>query len=127
MNSLVLDASAVLAVIFAEKGADVVIRRLPGALLSTVNLAEIATRALDLGKPLEDTIREIRRLPLHVVPYDSEQSQITASLRAASKPLGLSLGDRACLALGMTRQASVMTGDRDWQKLNVGIEVIVFR
>jgi ribonuclease VapC len=127
VSSLVLDASAVLAVILAETGADAVIPRLPGAFLSCVNLAEVATRALDLGKPLEDTVREIGRLPLRVVPYDAEQAHITASLRPASKPLGLSLGDRACLALAMSRQASVLTGDRNWLKAEFGVDVIVFR
>jgi ribonuclease VapC len=127
MSSLVLDASAVLAVIFSETGADAVITRLPGAYLSCVNLAEVATRALDLGKPLEDTVREISRLPVRIAPYDAEQAHVTASLRPASKPLGLSLGDRACIALAITRQASVLTGDRDWKKASLGVEVIVFR
>jgi ribonuclease VapC len=127
VNSPVLDASAVLAVILAETGAETVIPRLPGALLSCINLAEVATRALELDKPLEDTAREIGRLPLRIVPYDAEQAYVTASLRPATKPLGLSLGDRACLALGMIRRASVITADRDWLKAAVGVEVIVFR
>lgn len=127
MSRLVLDASAVLAVILAETGAEVVIPRLPGAFLSCVNLAEIATRALDLGKPLEETAREIGRLPLHIAAYDAEQAYFTASLRPAARPLGLSLGDRACLALAMSHKASVLTADRDWRKLDVGIDIIVFR
>jgi len=124
---LVIDASAVLAVIFAEKGADKVIPRLPGALLSCVNLAEVTTRVLETGKPLDDTIREIARLPLRIVDYDAGQAHITASLRPATKQLGLGLGDRACLALGLARQAPVLTGDHDWEKLQLGIEIILFR
>jgi len=127
VSSVVLDASAVLAVILAETGAEAIIPRLPGAFLSCVNLAEVATRAFDLGKPLEETAREIGRLPLHIAAYDAEQAYVTASLRAASRPLGLSLGDRACLALAMTRKATVLTGDRNWGKLDVGIDIIVFR
>ena len=127
MSSVVLDASAVLAVILDETGADAVIPRLPGAFLSCVNLAEVATCALDLGKPIRETAREIGRLPLHIAAYDPEQAYFTASLRPAARPLGLSLGDRACLALAMTRKATVLTGDRNWQKLDVGIDVIVFR
>jgi PIN domain nuclease of toxin-antitoxin system len=123
----VLDASAVLAVILAEKGAEDVIQRLPGAYLSCVNLAEVATRAFDLGMPLAETAREIDRLPLHIAAYDAEQAYVTASLSAASRPLGLSLGDRACLALGITRKATVLTADRDWGKLDVGIDIVVFR
>jgi PIN domain nuclease of toxin-antitoxin system len=127
VSSLVLDASAVLAVILAETGADAVIPRLPGAFLSCVNLAEVVARALDLGKPLEETVREIGRLPLHVAAYGAEQAYYTASLRPATRPLGLSLGDRACLALAMSRKATVLTGDRDWRKLDVGIDIVVFR
>ncbi len=127
MNSLVLDSSAVLAIIFAEKGADFVIPRLPGSFLSCVNLAEVTSRALDHGKPLEDTIREIARLPLRVVDYDAGQAHITASLRPTTKALGLSLGDRACLALALSRQATVLTGDREWRKLKIGVEVMLFR
>lgn len=127
MSSLVLDASAVLAVLFAEAGAEAVIPRLPGAYLSCVNLAEVASRALDLGMPVDDTLREIGRLPVRIALYDSEQARVTADLRPASKPLGLSLGDRACIALAITRQASVLTGDRTWEKAKLGVEVILFR
>ncbi len=127
MSSVVLDASALLAVLFAEEGAEAVIARLPGAYLSSVNLAEVVTRALDLGKPVEDTAFAIGRLPLRVVGYDAEQAYVTASLRPATKPFGLSLGDRACLALAITRKASAITGDRDWLKAKLDVEVIAFR
>lgn len=127
MNSPVLDASAVLAVIFAEKGADRVVPHLPGALLSCVNLAEVATRAVEAGKPLEAALLEIARLPLRLVDYDAALAQLTADLRKATRPFGLSLGDRACLALGLARKATVITGDRDWQKLKIGVEIVVFR
>jgi PIN domain nuclease of toxin-antitoxin system len=123
----VLDASALLAAIFAEKGSQQVIARLPSALLSAVNLAEVATRALDLGQSLEETIRQVQRLPLQIIPYDAEQAHVTASLRPATKPLGLSLGDRACLALGMTRGATVLTADRLWGKIQCDLEIIFIR
>jgi ribonuclease VapC len=127
VSNIVVDASAVLAVILAEKGADIVIPMLSGAFLSCINLAEVTTRALDLGRPLEDTLHDIARLPLRVVEFDAGQAHITASLRAATKPFGLSLGDRACLALGVSRQALVLTGDSDWRKLKIGVEIVVFR
>ena len=123
----VLDASALLAVLLTEPGANKVLRYMQGALLSCVNLAEVTTRAIDLGKPLEDTLRQINRLPLHIVSYDAEQAHITASLRPASKQFGLSLGDRACLALGVARQATIITGDREWKNLKTNIKIIVFR
>jgi ribonuclease VapC len=127
VSDLVLDASAVLAVIFAEKGADFVIPRLPGALLSCITLAEVTSRALENGKPLEDASREIARLPLRLVEYDAGQAHITANLRPATKALGLSLGDRACLALGVSRKVKVLTGNRDWRKLKLDVEILLFR
>jgi PIN domain nuclease of toxin-antitoxin system len=80
-----------------------------------------------LRQSLEDTIAEVARLPVRVVEYDAGQAHITASLRPATKPLGLSLGDRACLSLALARQAAVLTGDRDWCKLKLGVEVLLFR
>ena len=103
------------------------IPHLPGALLSCVNLAEVTTRTLESGMPLEDALIEISRLPLRLVDFDAGQAHITASLRSATKPFGLSLGDRACLALGLSRQATVLTGDRDWRKLKIGLDVMLFR
>jgi PIN domain nuclease of toxin-antitoxin system len=126
-DSVVLDASAVVAVLFAEKGGSSVTRRLPGAFLSAVNLAEVATRAVELGKPLEEVIYQIGRLPFSVVPFDAEQAHFAASLRAPTRHLGLSLGDRACLALGMSREALVVTGDRKWKELKLNVAIELFR
>ncbi len=127
VTKFVLDASAVLAVVFAEAGANAVIPRLPGGLLSTVNLSEVTTQALRRGRPLEETIHDLERLPMEIVPFDAEQAHVAASLLKATHKSGLSLGDRACLALGLVRRMPVITGDRKWQGLDVGVTIKVFR
>ena len=105
-----LDASAVLAALFAEKRPTPSSWRSPGRLtLVAVNLAgqAQATRALDLGKPLEETTREIGRLPLHIAAYDAEQAYFTASLRPVARPLRRCRSATGpCLALAMTRKAT---------------------
>ncbi len=127
MISVVLDASALLAMLLAEVGADVVKARLPGAVISGVNYAEVLTRAIDLGKRQDDTIHQIGRLRLDHWPFDAEQAVIAASLREATRSLGLSLADRACLALAMSRHIPVLTGDRDWKDLDVGVKIELIR
>jgi PIN domain nuclease of toxin-antitoxin system len=127
VSSVVLDASAVLAVIFAETGAEVVIPRLPGALLSAVNLAEVVGKSLESGLPLETARREIERLPLQVIPLAEEQAYLAASLRPATLAAGLSLADRACLALARMRQAVALTADRQWKAIEIGVEVVLIR
>jgi PIN domain nuclease of toxin-antitoxin system len=127
MSSVVLDASAVLALVFAEPGAELVAGRLPHSLLSAVNYAEVLTRSVDRGRDLDDTIAQVRRLQIAVWPCDAEQAAIVASLRAVTRPYGLSLADRCCLALGLNRRAPVLTADRDWRKLKLDLDIVLIR
>lgn len=127
MRKVVLDASALLTILFGEAGSEKVLDHLPGSLLSTVNYAEVVSRAVEVGMMLTEATYHIQRLPIEIVPFDLEHSHLTASLRLVGKPLGLSLGDRACLALGLSRQGVVLTADRQWQKLDIGIEIVVVR
>ncbi len=123
MTGVVLDASALLAFLLAEPGADVVARHLRNASLSAVNYCETLARVADRGRPLETAAADIARLRLAVVPFDPAQAVRAASLRPATRPLGLSFADRACLALGLTRAAPVLTADRAWAMLDVGVVV----
>ncbi|AMV24060.1 tRNA(fMet)-specific endonuclease VapC [Gemmata sp. SH-PL17] len=127
MSSCVLDASALIAFLFGEPGADVVAARIPGGLVSAVNLSEVAARALEKGMPLDRFDYELGRLPLTVVPFDTPLAKVAATLRVPTRPLGLSFADRACLALCLDRGLPAVTGDRDWTKVNVGVEIVVFR
>ena len=127
MGEAVLDASALLALLLGEPGAEVVAARVGNACLSAVNYCETLTKSLDRGKPLAEAVAEIARLRLPVIPFDQEQAIVAASLRVPTRMLGLSFADRACLALGHSRGWPILTADRVWADLDVGVTVEVIR
>lgn len=125
----ILDASAVLAVIFEEAGADRVATYLPGARISAINAAEVMSKLADLGMP-DDTIDAIMDdLQLTVLPFDAVHARESARLRPLTRPLGLSLGDRGCLAVAKQFEAPVLTTDRTWARLDdaVGVTIELLR
>lgn len=116
--SQVLDASAVIALLRDEPGADLVWQAVKsGAAISAVNLAEVFSKMLDKGTPKELIETSVGMLGLEVVELNAQSAAQTAWLRSSTKQLGLSLGDRACLALAIARQAVVLTADRPWLAL----------
>ena len=125
MSEPVLDASALLAVMLEERGAEKVRDLLPGAIIGAVNLAEVVAKLQERGVPDEEIDRAIARLDLPVIPFDMAQAMVAGKLRA--RTLGLSLGDRACLALAVVRGTPAVTMDRGWSALDIGAEVIVAR
>ena len=127
MADWVLDASAVLAVILTEPGGDSVRPRIADSLLSAVNLVEVIARLLDLGFPPADIDDRLERLRFMVVPFDEDLALRAGLLRVQTRHLGLSVGDRACLALALREGLPVLTADRAWAKLDVGVEVVLIR
>jgi PIN domain nuclease of toxin-antitoxin system len=127
VSEVVLDASALLAFLKEEPGKERVEAVLDGALISAVNLAEVAAKAIDHGGTLEDISRALAPLPLQVVPFAPEDGLISGSLRAATRTKGLSLGDRCCLALGLKLRLPVLTTEGKWRQIDVGVEVEVIR
>ncbi len=126
MSEAVLDASAVLAVLKAEPGAQFAEEAFP-AHISSVNLSEVVAKLSD-GGMTEPTIRDaLQSLPLQVVTFDEEQAYDTGLLRPATRNLGLSLGDRACVGLARRLGAPVLTADQRWSRLSVGVDVTVTR
>jgi ribonuclease VapC len=123
----VLDSSAALAFLLSERGGHVVIPILEGGLLSTVNLAEIHARMIRLGAAAPHAWGRILSLQCEICPLTEAQARIAAELVPLTRPLGLSLGDRACLALALERKAKAYTADRNWKNLNLGIEIEVIR
>ena len=121
----VLDASALLAVFRSEPGAANV--DLEGALVSTVNWTEVAQRLVPLGIEPRVLTARAQASGLRVVPFDLEQAERAAALFAPTRAAGLSLGDRACLALGQVAGAAVVTADRAWANLDVGVDVVLVR
>jgi PIN domain nuclease of toxin-antitoxin system len=127
MNEVVLDASAILALLNAEPGAEVVEETIPGAVISTVNLSESVAKLAERGMP-EALIRvALGEIGLKVIPFDEDLAHQTGMLRVPTRSAGLSFGDRACLALGRQLKVPVLTTDRDWATLKVGVEVRLIR
>jgi PIN domain nuclease of toxin-antitoxin system len=128
MSKIVLDASALLALLNQEEGA----RKLTPELLrdasvSTVNLAEVQTKLVREGAD-PDEAWELAFAPVsEAQPFSSDQAKIAGTLVKETQPLGLSLGDRACLALAIALQAPVYTTDRVWKNLKLGIRIHVMR
>jgi len=127
MTEVVLDSSAVIAVLFGEAGAERVEPLLDTALVSAVNQTEIVSRLLDRGWTEDDIQRAIDIAPYRVVDFAAGMALTAGFLRTMSRPHGLSLGDRACLALGIERSLPVVTADRAWAKLAFPVEIRLIR
>jgi PIN domain nuclease of toxin-antitoxin system len=124
---IVLDASALLAFLNAETGMEVVAAALDESMMSTVNLAEVLTKAVDRGKIASAIFSDIQSLGVTIEPFDSGQALIASELRRFTVSGGLSVGDRACLALAVVKGADVMTADRVWASLPHGLQVTLIR
>lgn len=127
MSKVVLDASALLALVNQEPGQAAVAELLPRSLVSAVNASELVAKLTDQGMPENEIQDVLVALNLTVVPFDEGQGLIAGYLRPVTKHLGLSLGDRACLALGLQTQCPVVTADKAWAKLEVGVGIQVIR
>lgn len=128
MPSWVMDTAAVLAIINLESGADVALIAVQqGALISAVNLAEVVTKLASRGEPESAVNQILRPLDLEVVPFDHQQALVTGMLRPLTRVAGLSLGDRACVALARQTGLPIVTGDRIWASLQLGVTVHLIR
>lgn len=127
MIEVVLDASAVLAFLNQEAGADAVAGYLGAAAISAVNLAEVISRLSDRGLDPEQCHEVVSKLGLRVVAFDEASAFAAGGLRASARDAGLSLGDRACLGLARASRCAAVTADRTWMRLNLGIDVRLIR
>lgn len=125
--TVVLDTSAVLAMLWQEAGAERVGAVVDEALVSAANLGEVAAKLVDRGFG-PDAVREtLGQLQATIAEVDAGEAVDSGLLRAETRTLGLSLGDRLCLAAARARQARVLTADRAWVGLDVGVEIEVIR
>jgi ribonuclease VapC len=128
MSSVVLDASAVITALNQEAGADrLTPDLLRNAVSSTVNLAEVQSKLVDRGVPADEAWRVTLNSVREAIPFTAGHAKTAGDLIAKSRALGLSLGDRACLALALALNAPVYTADRSWKKLRLGIRIHVIR
>ena len=127
-GSVVLDASALLALLQGEPGSDVVTDLLPGSVMSAVNLSEVIAKLTDHGLSLDEVHAVLDGLPIDVRSFDRDAAFATGELRGMTRGAGLSLGDRACLALAMRLELKAITADRAWTSLGEEIaEVVMIR
>lgn len=124
---IVLDASALLALLNSEAGADVVAQSVSEAVISTVNLSEVIGKLCAAGMPEEAIRQALYGLDLEVIPFDEEQAYGAGLLRSVTDEKGLSLGDRACLDTARRLGFSALTVDRVWKELSVGVDVGLIR
>ena len=124
---VVLDSSALLCVLNGEAGAERVAEALPSAVIGAANLAEVVTKLRERGLSAEEVEEVLGGLQLDVRPFTPTQAYATGHLRPATRTLGLSLGDRACLALAAELGVAALTADQAWSSADVGVTVEVIR
>jgi ribonuclease VapC len=123
----VLDASALLAFLRDEPGAPVVEAELSAAVISSVNWAEVIQKSLAVGVPIEGLANDLSAYGLTILPFTADDAHRAGELWLQTRALGLSLGDRACLATAARLNLPALTTDRSWAMLDLGIPVQVIR
>ena len=124
---MVLDASAILALVSAETGWEMVAEALRESVTSSVNYSEVVAKLTDRGVPTEEVRALLAGLGLDVVPFDADAGFGAGALRAIEGGDKLSLGDRACLDLARRRAQPALTADRYWSRIDAGAEVVLIR
>ena len=127
MTDVVLDASALLAVINGEPGADIVVAGLPGSVMSAVNLAEVVTKLVNNGVQPDAALVAAQAFEIKIAPASPELGLAAGLLHARTRGRGVSLGDRFCLALAQEMNLPVYTADRAWADLGLGMDIRLIR
>ena len=123
----VLDASALLVLLNDESGAETVSHALSRAVISAVNMSEVVAKLVDEGAPEPEILERLEGIGAEVVPFDANQAYAAGLLRSVTRSHGLSLGERACLTLARHLRLPVLTADRVWSELDLGVEVRLAR
>lgn len=123
----VLDASALIALLWEEAGADAVEPLLSSAVVSAVNWAEVLQRYRAHGVETAGKRESVEALGVRVVEFSADDADAVAELWTGTRTAGLSLADRACLALARRLGLAAYTADRDWRKVDVGVKVVLIR
>lgn len=129
MNEVVLDASALLALLRDEPGADKVANAIADSRMSSVNFAEVVSHFIHAGMPAGEVDAMLNPLPMAIVDADHGLATIAGRLRAATADVGLSLGDRFCLALARRDGLPALTADKQWRTVAdaAGVSVAFIR
>ena len=127
----VMDSSALLALTRGERGFETVQELLhrEECAISSVNMAEVGTKLIEYGLPPDELARIVSQFQLDVIDFSTEQAILSAQLRLLTRTAGLSLGDRACLALTKLMEGIAVTADQAWQDVRIaaGVKVLMIR
>ena len=127
MSKYVLDASALLALLNNEPGSQRVRDILPESVIGAVNVCETVGKLASGGMSVDDARTSIGLISPEIIPFDTELAYKAGALIVYTKKLELSLGDRACLALGLARKNTVVTAEKVWSKLKLDLSIEVIR
>ena len=127
MTGYILDSSAVLAVLLNESGSDNALQYFKDGRCCSVNVTEIVARLIDKGRTPDEAVGDFFDTGISVDGFGADLAALAGRLRAATKHKGLSLGDRACLALAIRERAIAVTADRDWATLDLGCKIELIR
>ncbi len=127
MTSVVLDASALLAVMNHEPGADIVRVSIVGSLMSAVNYSEVMKKTIERSIAVSSLHALIETASIEIVTFDRALAEASAELYPETKAHGMSLADRACLALGIQRKLMVLTAERKMRIKTLPITVKLIR
>ena len=122
-----IDSSALLALILGERGGTKVAPAVEHGVMASVNYGETVTALINRGWGPSDATSLVESFALHVVPVEKSDAVLAGEWRAPTRHLGLSIGDRICLAVGFRLGATVLTADKAWGGLSLGVKVLVIR
>lgn len=125
--TIVVDASAILALLWSEPGSEAVADVIGEAVMSSVNLAEVCSKLADRGIGGDAAREMLTDLPIRIAVFDEGQAFAVGEMRDRTRALGLSIGDRACLGLAMLEGASAMTADKAWNTSDLGVDIMLIR
>jgi PIN domain nuclease of toxin-antitoxin system len=125
--TVVLDASALLAYLQGEPGEEIVDQLLAESVMSSVNWAEVVQKSIAAGVEVDGMLDDLQILGLIIEPFTAEDGEMAGRLWQQTRLAGLSLGDRACLSLGLRLGVPVLTSDRAWASLNLSLDIRIIR
>ena len=125
--TVVLDASALLAYLLDEPGSEIVDEVISQSVMSAVNWSEVVQKIEKVGVDADIVYQELLVLGLKIEPFLVEDGYLTGLLNKKTSQFGLSLGDRACLSLGMRLNSSILTADTIWESLNLSLDICLIR
>jgi ribonuclease VapC len=124
---VILDASALLALVFDEPGAEAVAVQARMSRILSVNFSEVVQRIIAIDGNPDRAEEAVDLLGIEVVPFDRYLARLTAELRKKTSFMGASFADRACMAFGLASGAPIFSADRDWRKLDIGLDIKLIR